>query len=297
MILTLFMKQIFRYRGKDYSQKDIDFINQLIQQNPNDSRWALSKKLCQRWGWVQPNGALRDMVCRSFMLELDRAGLIKLPPKKGFPPNPLANRKMPTQCHVDQTTISAKLSQITPLSIYQVRRTDKEKLCNSLIEQFHYLNYCQPVGEHLKYLVLTNDRPIACFTWSSAPRHIGCRDKYIGWNVNDRKSNIHLIAYNSRFLILPWVKVKFLASHLLSQMAKRISEDWNKLYNHPIYFLETFVDTEKFVGISYQAANWQYLGKTKGRGKNDHTHKVNRSIKAVYGYPLIPNFRTRLRSR
>jgi len=132
MVLTLFMKQIFRYRGKDYSQKDIDFINQLIQQNPNESRWALSKKLCQRWGWVQPNGALRDMVCRSFMLELDRSGLIQLPPKKGFPPNPLANRKKPIQCYVDQTTISSKLSQIIPLSIYQVRRTDKEQLCNSL---------------------------------------------------------------------------------------------------------------------------------------------------------------------
>jgi len=288
------MKYIFRYRGKNYSQRDIDFINELIRQNPEDSRWALSKKLCQLWDWVQPNGALRDMVCRSFMLELHRAGHIRLPPKRSSPINYLANRKKPVHINIDQTPVFGKLSEIKPISIYQVRRTNKEILCNSLIEQFHYLAYCQPVGEHLKYLVFSNERPIACFTWSSAPRHIGCRDKYIGWNANARKSNIHLIAYNSRFLILPWVNVKFLASYLLSQMAKRISDDWSALYNHPVYFLETFVDTEKFIGTSYQAANWIYLGKTTGRGKNDQTNKVNRSIKSVYGYPLISNFRIRL---
>ncbi len=288
------MKYIFRYRGKNYSQKDIDVINQLIRQNPKDSRWALSKKLCQLWGWIQPNGALRDMVCRSFMLELHRAGHIQLPPKRSSPINYLANRKKPAHINIDLMPVSGKLSEIKPISIYQVRRTDKEILCNSLIEQFHYLTYCQPVGEHLKYLVLANERPIACFTWSSAPRHIGCRDKFIGWNADKRKSNIHLIAYNSRFLILPWVDVKFLASYLLSQMAKRISDDWSSLYNHPVYFLETFVDTEKFIGTSYQAANWIYLGKTTGRGKNDQTNKVNRSIKSVYGYPLISNFQKKL---
>ena len=151
----------------------------------------------------------------------------------------------PVHINIDQTPVSRKLAEIKPVSIYQVRRTEKEILCNRLIEQFYYLNYCQPVGEHLKYIVLANDRPIACFTWSFAPRHIGCRDKYIGWNANERKSNIHLIAYNSRFLILPWVIVKFLASYLPGQMAKRISDDWCTLYNNPIYFLETFVDTEK----------------------------------------------------
>jgi len=288
------MIENFRYRGKNYTQKDIDYINKLIDQNPNDSRRALSIKLCQLWGWVQANGTLRDMVCRSFMLELERAGHIKLPPKKCSPLNPLANRKKPDVIKIDETPIQGKLSNIKQLSFYQVRRTVKELLCNSLIDQYHYLGYCQPVGEHLKYLVYANERPIACFTWSSAPRHIGCRDKFIGWNANIRKSNIHLIAYNSRFLILPWVNIKFLASHLLSQMAKIISEDWNSLYHHKIYFLETFVDSEKFVGTSYKAANWSYLGNTKGLGKNDHTNQVNRSIKAVYGYPLKPDFRERL---
>ncbi|KPA15722.1 hypothetical protein MHK_004071 [Candidatus Magnetomorum sp. HK-1] len=203
------MSYSFRYRGRNYTQKDIDFVKQLIDENPKDSRYALSKKLCKRWGWVQANGSLKDMVCRSFMLELERAGHIKLPAKRYTPKNPLANRKKPPKCEVDQTLIHTKLSNIKPLSIYQVRRSKKEALCNSLIEQYHYLGYTQPVGEHLKYLVYAKERPVACFTWSSAPRHIGCRDKYIGWNVKERKSNINLIAYNSRFLILPWINVTF----------------------------------------------------------------------------------------
>jgi hypothetical protein len=154
------------------------------------------------------------------------------------------------------------------------------------------LGYCHPVGEHLKYIVFTRGRAIACFAFSSAPRHIGCRDKFIGWSQNIRKKNLHLIAYNSRFLILPWVCVRNLASHLLSKMSKVLSADWERIYNHPIYFLETFVDTtEGFKGTCYKAANWIYLGDTTGRGKNDQTHKPNRSIKAVWGYPLSKNFR------
>ena len=288
------MEKTFRYRGKTYTNEEISFVRQFVLDNPDDSRYALSKKLCQIWGWKQRNGALRDMVCRSFMLELERAGHIKLPPRRSSPVNYLANRKKPPIIQVDKTPIYSNLSNIKPLSIYQVRKTDKELLCNSLIEQYHYLGYCQPVGEHLKYIIFANNRPIACLTWSSAPRHIGCRDKFIGWSAHERKSKIHLIAYNSRFLILPWISVKFLASHILSLIAKRISTDWNNIYNHRLYFLETFVDTEKFIGTSYKASNWSYLGKTTGRGKNDQTHKVNRSIKAVYGYPLTSNFRKML---
>ncbi len=285
------MEQKFKYRGQIYSNEQIAFIQKLISENPNDSRWRLSKKLCTAWNWVQDNGALRDMVCRSFMLELDRAGLIKLPPKKFTPVNYLANRKKPPNIQIDQTPIIAKLSELKPIDLYQVRRENNEPLCNSLIAQYHYLGYTQPVGEHLKYMVYTKNRPIGCMTWSSAPRHIGCRDRFIGWSAGQRINNIHLMAYNSRFLILPWIKVKNLASYLLGRITHIISQDWHKLYHHPIYFLETFVDTELFAGTCYDAANWQCLGKTTGRGKDDQTNKVNRSIKAVWGYPLIKNFR------
>jgi len=146
----------------------------------------------------------------------------------------------------------------------------------------------------MKYMVYKDKRPIACFSWSSAPRHIGARDKYIGWNQEHRGHNLQYIAYNSRFLILPWVQVPHLASHLLGVMARTISRDWERVYCHPIYYLETFVDTERFSGTCYKAANWHFCGDTTGRGKVESRHIQTRSIKAVWGYPLTKNFRTLL---
>jgi hypothetical protein len=280
-----------KYQGRIATSQDIEFINGLIAKNPSYSRRKLSQKICEAWNWVQPNDALRDMVCRGFLLQLHRAGYIKLPDKRVKPNNPLANRKRPVKIDVDQTPICTKLSKIVPLEIRQVRRTSYEKLFNSLVDRHHYLGYCHPVGEHLKYLVFSESRPVACLSFSSAPRHIGCRDKFIGWSADIRKKNLYLIAYNSRFLILPWVQIRHLASHLLGRVSKVVSVDWERVYSHRIYFLETFVDTQRFKGTCYKAANWIYLGDTTGRGKNDQTHKVNRSIKAVWGYPLSVDFR------
>ncbi len=280
-----------KYQGKIATTDDVEFINKLIAENPDDSRRALSKRLCETWNWVQPNGQLRDMVCRGFLLQLHRAGYIKLPARKCTPNNPLSDRKQPPKIDIDQTSIYTSLSKIRPLEIRQVRGTSFEKLFNSLIYQYHYLRYRHPVGEHLKYIVFANKRPVACLAWSSAPRHIGSRDRFIGWSADIRKKNLHLIAYNSRFLILNWVRVPYLATHILGAIAKILPLDWKKVYHHPIYFLETFVDTKRFSGTCYKAANWIFLGKTTGRGKNDQTNKPNRSIKAVWGYPLSKNFR------
>ncbi len=288
------MKAVLTYRGKNVTQQDVASIRQLIAQNPEDSRRVLSQRLCQVWGWRQPNGALRDMVCRGLMLMLHRAGYIELPARRKNPLNPLVHRRKPAPVFVDSHPLRGPLSSILPLEIRQVRRTALEKLCDSLIEQYHYLGYCQPVGEHLKYLVFAHQRPVACMIYSSAPRHIGCRDRFISWPAAVRRQNIHLIAYQSRFLILPWVQVSYLASHLLGRMSKVLPTDWRRLYQHPVYFQETFVDLERFKGTCYKAANWLYLGKTTGRGKNDHTNRPNRSIKAVWGYPLCRDFRARL---
>ncbi len=288
-------EQGVKYQGRIASRQDVDFVERLISENRGDSRRELSRKLCKAWNWVQPNGVLRDMVCRGFLLRLEEAGYIKLPPRKCTPNNPLVNRKKPLPVEVDQSPIDASISSIQPLEIRQVRYTEHERLFNGLISQYHYLGYCHPVGEHLKYIVYFQERPIACFAWSSAPRHIGCRDRYIGWSSDERKKNIHLIAYNSRFLIVPWVRSKCLASHILGRVVRLLSADWQRVYNHPIYFLETFVDRERFEGTCYKAANWVYLGETTGRGKNDQTNKPNRSIKAVLGYPLTKNFRRLLR--
>ena len=282
----------FRYRGRQISREDILYIRTLIERYPNESRRTLSAKLCEAWQWRQANGALRDMVCRGMLLMLERAGQISLPPVSYVRHNPLAHRIRPEPVSIDTTPIEDRLHNLQPLAFEQVRRTGKERLFNSLMEQHHYLGYEQPVGEHLKYLVWARGaRPIACVAWSSAPRHIGSRDRYIGWSAEARRRNLRLIAYNTRFLILPWVRVKHMASHMLGRMAARISEDWQQMYGHPIYFLETFVDPERFRGTCYRAANWVVLGKTTGRGKQSNSYVPNRSIKEVLGYPLTRRFR------
>ena len=280
------------YRGRTVTEKDIGFINALIAENPGDSRRLLSKKLCRAWNWVQPNGQLRDMVCRGLMLELHRAGLIRLPEKKCHPQNPLAERKKPAPVDIDQSPLAGRLCDLRPLTFRQVRRSPEEKRFNALIEQFHYLGYAHPVGEQLKYMVYAQGRPIACLAWSSAPRHIGARDRFIGWSADMRKKHLHLMACNTRFLILPWVVVPHLASHILGRMARILKQDWPRVYGHGLYYLETFVDTSRFAGTCYKAANWIYLGVTTGRGKNDQTNRPNRPVKAVWGYPLTGDFRS-----
>jgi hypothetical protein len=279
------------YRGRVISNEDILYIKDLIAANQRESRRTLSKRLCESWQWKQANGALRDMVCRGLLLMLDRTGHIELPPVKFVPHNPLARRMRPPSVLIDQTPVQSSLDRIQPLEFAQVRRSADEPLFNSLIEEHHYLGYEQPVGEHLKYLVWAQGRPIACMAWSSAPRHIGARDRYIGWSQPARRRNIGLLVYNTRFLILPWVRVKHLASHILGRLSARISEDWQQMYGHPIYFLETFVDPERFRGTCYRAANWVVLGKTTGRGKQSNSYIPNRSIKQVLGYPLTKRFR------
>lgn len=285
------MPAAWQYRGRVISAEDIVFIQQLIREHPRASRRALSAKLCEAWQWKQSNGAPRDMVCRGLLLMLHRAGAIELPPVRYTPPNPLAKRQPPVAMLIDTTPIQVRLHQLQPIEFQQVRRTGDEALFNSLMEQHHYLGYEQPVGEQLKYLVWAQGRPIACLAWSSAPRHLGSRDRYLGWSAEARRRNIRFLAYNTRFLILPWVTVEHLASHILARMAKRLSADWERLYQHPIYFLETFVDPTRFRGTCYRAANWIRLGETTGRGKDDHTNRPNRSIKEVLGYPLTQRFR------
>jgi len=289
------MAAVITYRKRAITPDDIKFIQKLIAERPQESRRALSKRICLAWNWTQPNGCLKDMVCRGMLLQLERGGHIVLPPKKRHPHNPLAARKAPAKVEVDISPIQTKLKQLLPLTILQVRKSSYEGLFNSLLDQYHYLGYTQPVGEHLKYLVFSGKRPLACFSWSSAARHIGCRDRFIGWDQKARQKNLPLLAYNSRFLIMPWVRVPYLASHLLGKISRRISSDWEKLYQHRLYFLETFVDTERFSGTCYRAANWIHLGQTTGRGKNDQTHRVNRSVKDVYGFSLSKDFKERMR--
>lgn len=286
------MAETWRYRGQEIGSEQIAFLKEFIRTHPNSSRWKLSRQLCEALGWKQANGALRDVVCRGLLLMLERAGQIELPPvRRHIRGQRRTGRPRPQAVLIDTTPLAAPLKEVGSIEIQQVRRTADEPLFNSLMESNHYLGYEQPVGEHLKYLVWAQGRPVACLAWSSAPRHLGSRDRFIGWSGEARRRNIRFIAYNTRFLILPWVEVPHLASHILSRIARRLSQDWERLYQHPIYFLETFVDPERFRGTCYRAANWVVLGRTTGRGKDDHTNRPNRSIKEVLGYPLTSRFR------
>lgn len=280
-----------KYRGRAVTAEDIVFIRQLITDNPRASRRGLSAKLCEAWQWKQTNGAPRDMVCRGLLLMLHRAGKIELPSIRFQPPNPFVHRGTPCPMLIDTAPLTRTLSELQPVDLQQVRRTGDEPLFNSLMQQHHYLSYEQPVGEHLKFLAWAQGRPVACLAWSSAPRHLGSRDHYIGWSRDARRRNIRFIAYNTRFLILPWVRVPHLASHLLAKMTRSLSEEWERVYGHPIYFAETFIEPGRFRGTCYRAANWISLGQTTGRGKDDHTNRPNRPIKEVLGLPLTPRFR------
>lgn len=285
------MDEKIRYRGRVLSDADLPFIRELIGRNPGASRRTLSELLCEAWNWRQPNGVPKAMVCRGLMLALHRSGHIELPPVRHVSRNPFVERRRPAPQRVDTRPLRASLAELRPLEFRQVRRTPEERLVNALIEQYHYLGYTQPVGEQLKHLVLAQGRPVACLMWSSAPRHLGPRDRFIGWSAEARRKNIRFLAYNTRYLIFPWVQVPHLASHILGRMARLIAGDWQRLYGHPVYYLESFTDPSRCRGTCYRAANWRSLGLTTGRGHNAPTRKPRVPVKEILGYPLTEDFR------
>lgn len=288
------METVLRFRGKNITTKEVDEIRIVLEQHPDKSRCAISRLVCEQWNWRQPNGYLKDMLCRSLLLRLEEHGFIKLPRRRCQPwlwRTSSVPDSQPQLFH--ESPINLSLSEIQPISIVRVTRgSDSYRLYKKLIQQYHYLGFTTPVGEHLEYLFYSQQRPIACLGWSSSPRHIGCRDRFLGWNQSHRQQALHSIIVNTRFLILPGIKVPHLASWILGAIARRIAKDWQQVYAHPVFFLETFVDEARgFRGTCYRAANWIYLGQTTGRGKNDNTHRPNRSKKLVFGYPLVKNFR------
>ena len=195
---------------------------------------------------------------------------------------------------MERAPLSHSLTGLGTLEIQLVRRRQGEKLFAQLLKEHHYLGYSRPVGEHLKYLVFAQERPVACLAWSSAPRQLNLRNQFLGRYSKQDPLALDLIAYNTRYLLMPWVAVPHLASHLLSRIARRISADWQRCYGHPIYLLESFVDIERFRGACYRAANWICLGRSQGRGTKAPTHQVTCSIKELWVYPLSAHFREHL---
>jgi hypothetical protein len=284
------MEATFFIQGRKISEEDIWFIRRLISENPDLHRKDLSIKLAELWNWRNACGKLKDMSCRNFMLKLHRQGRIVLPAplrppiirKKSFPEQP--HSKLPIVCF---------LKELLPLQIKLTTPSYKQHpLFRSLLSKYHYLDYHRPIGENIGYLVYDNsNRPLACLLFGAAAWRTAPRDSFIGWSSETRVSNLQFIANNSRFLILPWVKVPCLASYLLGAISRRISKDWICKYNHPVYLLETFVEKHRFHGTCYKAANWIYLGDTKGRTRNDINNERKAPVKEIYVYPLKCNFK------
>ncbi|MCP5044589.1 MAG: DUF4338 domain-containing protein [bacterium] len=286
------MEPVLTYRGRTVGQEDVVFIRELIATHPELSRRQLSYKLCEAWDWVQPNGRMSDMVCRGLMLALHRAGHIELPAVRRRPPNNITARARPKAVEIDRSPIRCALSELGPLRVLQVRRSGaEERLLEGLLEEHHYLGYKRPVGEHLKFLITAQERPIACFVWSSSLPKLRPRDRFVGWSVAARERNVRMVAYNSRFLIMPWVQVRHLASHLLGRMTRELSSHWVDVYEHPVVLAETYVDRTRFAGTCYRAANWLHVGHTTGRGSHAPDKLQTRATKDVLVLPLSRDFR------
>ena len=229
------------------------------------------------------------------MLQLHRAGHITLPEVRQHSLNPLANRKRPEKLtDFDETPLCCTLKEVRPLKIEIVSGTKYEKLFNSLIEMHHYLGYCHPVGETMKHMVFFEERPIACLSWCSPALRLGLRDKHIGWPTGVRQQNLKFLANNTRYLIMPWVHIPHLASHLLGRISRIISSQWEKRHGHPLYYLETFVQPDRYKGTCYKAANWKSLGLTTGRGVKAATSKKTVPVKELLVLPIDKRYSRKL---
>lgn len=283
-------------RGRQVTPDDLTFIQSLIKDHWQRGRKFISQQLCRHWQWYQPNGNLKDMACREILLRLERINLIQLPPSLSDANNARRNRSIPLP-EIAETPLEGKLSTLGPLELKLVRHTPLEPLYNSLIHHYHYLGYRQIVGAHLKYMAFLNGQIVACLGWGSPAWRVACRDQFIGWPDPIKEQNLHKIAQNTRFLILPYIKIPHLASKLLSLNIKNIRQAWPTYYGHPLYLLETFVDQSRFKGTSYKAANWIYVGQTKGFNKKGYGSTYHGIIKDVYLYPLVKHFRRFLLSQ
>ena len=236
------------------------------------------------------------MAARAMMLKLDKLGYIKLPARRQQPSNRMRTNRTDWVAH-QTIPIDCELNQIQPLQITVVRNhRQHEALFACLLSQYHYLGYRGIVGENMKYLVFDRyQRPLACVLFGSAAWSVQCRDHYIGWDADTRKRNLNFTTNNMRFLILPWVRVANLASHILGLTCRRLGPDWINHYGHRLYLLETFVDKDRFTGACYKAANWICVGQTKGRSRNDRYARLQVPIKDVYLFPMVKHFEQNLK--
>ena len=283
-------------QGRRIGPEDLVSIQRLLAQNAQCSRYKLSRLLCELWDWRDPVGQLQDMAARSLLLKLQERGWISLPGKRRASPNRMHHKRVAALDHATEP-LSTSLGQLLPLQVRELSRYPKDQpLFECLLHRYHYLSYTSSVGLNLKYLICERGgRPVACLLFGSAAWKCVPRDQFIGWSAPQRERALQQITNNTRLLILPWVQVRYLASHVLSCVVRQLPADWQRKYSRPLHLVETFVDTSRFGGSCYRAANWIDLGQTTGRTRQDRWNQIQVPPKRVLVYPLTSDFRTALR--
>ena len=282
-------------QGRSVGVSELELIRTLLSDNPSWGRTRLSEELCAIWDWRTATGRQKDMACRSLLRKLESAGHITLPPPRRPANNELRNRcRRSVHCSTEQ--IACALADLLPLEVLVLGPREPDSVAfNSLLDQYHYLGHRSCVGEHQRYWIRDRSgRPLSCLLFGSAAWTTKARDEYVGWSPDQRRSRLQWVTNNTRFLILPWINVKNLASHVLGLVCRRIRDDWLSKYGHPVSLLETFVDHSRFTGTCYQAAGWEYLGASSGRTRNSRDWKTRVSQKGIYVRPLVRGFRREL---
>jgi hypothetical protein len=289
------MSEAVMVQGRRLETSDISRIRQLMAENPTWSRRRLSEVLAQEWNWRNGSGQLKDMAARTMLLKLDARGLIELPPRRRKPSNRMAEGRLSRQ-DWDTTPVTGTLRQLGPITIQEISSDAAErKRFAAALAEFHYLGYRGTVGENLQYVVAdATGLLLACLLFGAPAWKCKSRDEFIGWSQAQRQRRLNSITNNTRFLILPFVRVPHLASWILGQALRRLSQDWQRKYGHPILLVETFVERDRFAGTSYKAANWMRIGSTTGRSRQDRSHTLRVPVKDVYVYPLHRRFREEL---
>jgi len=276
-------------RRKEIGAPEIEKIRNIIGAYPNFHRTAISQHVCEKLGWNQPNGRPQDVACREILRTLEKRGLITLPAPRTLTPNQM--KKKPTvvaeEFPFPPIEIHGPLSDAPSVHLRLVQGRESSRLFTNLMNRHHYLGYRWSVGRSVKYVFEMGHEVIGGMSWGSGSWKVGCRDEWIGWDAETRAKNLKGVACNLRFLIVPWVRVKNLASHLLGQAVKQLPEDWRRLYGVELCLLETFVDPSRFRGTCYKAANWKYLGQTKGSAKRGSSYYWHGQVKDVYVYPVM----------
>lgn len=289
------MSEVVTLQGRRIAPTDLMLVRELVEGHPEWSRYRLSRELCARWDWRTERGAWKDMAARTLLSKLDARGWIRLPARRRTSPNRHRLAAPPARTW-DATPIRASLRELAPLRIEEVSgQSEARALVRSALASFHYLGYRAPVGENLQYSIAdARGRLVSVMVFGAAAWKCAARDRWIGWPVAHREANLGKIANQSRFLILPWVEVPHLASHVLGAVSRRIADDWAHKYGHRVVLLETFVEVERFRGTCYRAANWQAVGTTAGRSRQDRHRALTVPVKEVFVQPLRADFRREL---